>query len=106
MDVGRPSELALALAALLARGHALERVLPFFTSNVARVLRLGHKGRIRAGGDADLVVLDEKATVRDVMARGQWLVRGGEPVVRGPFEPRSTTHTPPTRPRRTGGEPA
>jgi beta-aspartyl-dipeptidase (metallo-type) len=86
MDVGRPDELARALSALLARGHELGRVLPFFTSNVARVLRLPNKGRIRAGADADLLVLGDGATIRDVMARGRWLVQGGIAVVRGPFE--------------------
>jgi beta-aspartyl-dipeptidase (metallo-type) len=95
MDVGQPNEVSLALTALLARGHALDRVLPFFTSNVARVLRLASKGRIRAGGDADLVVLaegPEGTVVRDVMAKGRWLVQGGQPVVRGPFETGFPTH--------------
>lgn len=85
MDVGRPSMLAGALATLLARGHALGDVLPFFTSNVARHLRLPRKGEVRVGGDADLVVL-EAGRVRDVMARGQWLVREGGSSVRGTFE--------------------
>ncbi len=86
MDVGRPGELADALRALLLRGRALEDILPFFTTNVARLLRLPGKGRVRVGGDADLVVLGEAGEVKDVMARGRWLVRGGDPVVRGPFE--------------------
>jgi beta-aspartyl-dipeptidase (metallo-type) len=86
MDVGRPGEVADALAALVLRGHPLEDALPVFTSNVAAVLRLEGKGRVRAGGDADLLVLGPRAEVRDVMARGRWVVRGGESVVRGPFE--------------------
>lgn len=89
MDVGRPSAVSEALRALLARGHALEDVLPAFTSNVAGVLRLPSKGRIAVGADADLVVLDERGGPRDVMARGRFLVRGGAPVVEGTFERRS-----------------
>ena len=37
-------------------------------------------------GDADLVVLEPDGRVSDVMARGQWMVRGGEARVRGTFE--------------------
>ncbi|MBX3199263.1 MAG: beta-aspartyl-peptidase [Labilithrix sp.] len=88
MDVGRPAAVAETLRALLARGHALEDVLPVFTSNVAAVLRLPAKGSIAVGADADLVVLDASGAPRDVMARGRFLVRGGAPVVEGTFERR------------------
>ena len=88
MDVGRPAAVAETLRALLARGHALEDVLPVFTSNVAAVLRLPAKGSIAVGADADLVVLNASGAPRDVMARGRFLVRGGAPVVEGTFERR------------------
>ncbi|MFL5493325.1 MAG: beta-aspartyl-peptidase [Gemmatimonadales bacterium] len=87
-DVGRPSALGDTLQELLAGGHALERVLPAFTSNPARVLRLPRKGHLAPGADADLVVLDAEHRVADVMARGRWHVRGGVPVVLGTFERR------------------
>jgi beta-aspartyl-dipeptidase (metallo-type) len=86
MDVGRPDALTDTLAELLAQGHALESVLPVFTSNVAGVLRLGTKGGLEPGRDADLVVLDERGRPRDVMARGRFLVRHGAPVAHGTFE--------------------
>ena len=90
MDVGRPGAVAETLAELVSRGHALEDVLPVFTSNVASVLRLASKGRIDVGADADLVVLDDEHRVRDVMARGRFLVRQQfttrESVVSGTFE--------------------
>jgi beta-aspartyl-dipeptidase (metallo-type) len=88
MDVGRPSALTDALRSLAGAKHRLEDVLPFFTSHVADVLRLPNKGRLFAGGDADLVVLGDDVTVREVMAKGRWLVRDGAPVVYGPFEGR------------------
>ncbi len=78
MDVGSPVALAETLAVLLSRGHALEEVLPIFTRNVAGVLGLGSKGRIAAGADADLVTLDDAHGIRDVIARGRFLVRAQE----------------------------
>src|SRR6266536_2141902 len=87
-DVGRPSALGDTLQELLAAGHTLERVLPAFTSNPARVLRLPRKGRLTPGADADLVVLDAEHRIADVMARGRWHVRGGVPVILGTFERR------------------
>ena len=86
MDVGRPSTLIETLAGLLACGQPLERVLPPFTSNPARLLRLFRKGHLGVGADADLVVLDERAGAAEVMARGRWHVRGSRVVVRGTFE--------------------
>jgi len=86
MDVGAPGALLAELAALVSRGHALERVLPAFTSNAADLWRLPRKGRLTAGRDADLVVLDDAGRAADVMARGRWHVRSGAMVVRGTFE--------------------
>lgn len=86
MDVGRPAALADTLRELLGCGQPLERVLPAFTTNPARLLRLPRKGRLVPGSDADLVVLDENGAVRDVMARGRWHVREGRAVIRGTFE--------------------
>ena len=85
-DVGRPSALAATLGQLLAQGHPLERALAPFTANPAALLRLERKGRIGAGMDADLVVLNHDGGIDDVMARGRWHVRSGEAIVAGPFE--------------------
>jgi len=85
-DVGSAGAMAGTLKSLLGAGHALERVLPAFTSNVARLLRLPRKGQLTVGADADLVVLSSTGDVSDVMALGRWHVRDGRPVVRGTFE--------------------
>lgn len=64
--------------AVLEHGFALEAVLPLVTVNPARVLKLAKKGRIRAGADADLVVLDrENLQVFEVIAGGRRLVKDG-----------------------------
>jgi beta-aspartyl-dipeptidase (metallo-type) len=85
-DVGSTGALAQTLRALLARKQSLERVLPAFTANPAALLRLARKGRLTVGADADLVSLDAKGQIVDVMANGRWHVRSGSPVLRGAFE--------------------
>ncbi len=86
MDVGSAHALLDTIRALLTRGHALDAVLPAFTRNIARHLRLAGKGEIMSGADADLVALDADGRVADVMAQGVWHVRDGETLRMGMFE--------------------
>ena len=86
MDFATSAGLPQTLQELLGRGHALDQVLPCMSSNVARLLRLPGKGQLRAGADADLVVLDAEFGVRHVMAGGRWMVQHGSPVATGTFE--------------------
>ena len=86
MDIGRPSALAATIQELLRRGANLAEVLPAFTSNVARLLRLTGKGIIAVGADADFVVLDPSAAISDVMVKGHWQLRNGQQQVAGTFE--------------------
>lgn len=86
MDVGSAAALGATLQRLLQRGAALDRILPAFTRNPARLLRLAGKGVIEAGADADLVVLGKDHAVLHTMARGRWHRFDGAPRIRGPFE--------------------
>lgn len=86
MDVGDSGALLGTLREMLGRGVPLQRALPPFTANVTRLLRLPQKGRIAAGEDADLVVLDETGAAHDVIVRGSVHVRAGRVVRRGTFE--------------------
>ena len=86
--VGQSSTLLETIRAAVAEhGLSLAQVVPLFTQNVAGLLRLRGKGTICVGADADMVILDPELRARGVIAKGQWLVREGVPVVRGPFEP-------------------
>lgn len=86
MDIGDPGSPAFALRTLLGMGEPLERVLPAFTLNPARLLRLTGKGHIAVGASADLVVLDDRGGISDVMARGRWHVLEGAVQVAGTFD--------------------
>ena len=88
MDIGNPQSLADTLKDLLDEGASLERVLPAFTSNVASLLRLHDKGRIVTDAAADLLVLDEKHRISDVMLGGVWHVRDNQQQIYGQFEAR------------------
>src|SRR5690606_9805274 len=70
MDVGDSGALLETLNEVLAAGVPLEKALPPFTSNVADLLRMSRKGRIAAGADADLVVLDDVNRAATVIAQG------------------------------------
>jgi beta-aspartyl-dipeptidase (metallo-type) len=79
---------------VLDEGLPLDQAIRPVTENVARLLRLERKGRIRPGLDADCVLLDERMQVRDVYARGRRVVEGGAPIVRGLFEGKDHSQLP------------
>jgi len=89
MDIGSSGALLATLRALLARGVALADALPPFTSNPARLLRLGNKGSIAPGTDADLVALEPDGAPHTVIVRGHVHLAGGVVVRRGTFEARA-----------------
>ena len=72
---------------VLREGYALEQVLPIVTLNPARAVKLDkRKGTIERGKDADIVVLDRKTLdVREVIARGNRMVRDGRVTAREKF---------------------
>jgi beta-aspartyl-dipeptidase (metallo-type) len=69
-------------------GLPLSQALSFVTSNPARTLGLdARKGRVRVGGDADLLLLGPDLGIEQVYARGRLLVDGGVALVRSMYEP-------------------
>lgn len=84
--VGLSATLPETLQVLLGQGVAMQDALPMLTSNVANLLKLGHKGRLAVGMDADLLVMSPRGEIRDVMAMGRWHVRDAKAIVLGTFE--------------------
>ena len=68
-------------------GIPLETAVKGITSNVASVLKLGAKGQLKPGFDADICLLSEDTLeLKTVMAKGQFVVRDGAQQVFGTFE--------------------
>jgi len=65
----------------------LEEAIPLFSTTPARFYKLGSKGEIRPGKDADLCLLDENFRLTDVFARGRMTMEEGKLLVRGTFSP-------------------
>ncbi len=86
MEVGSASTLLPEVARAHQLGVPLSLALATCTTTVARLFRLHGKGRVAAGHDADLMLVDPALAVRGVLALGRWMVKDGAPVVRGPFE--------------------
>ena len=86
LDYGKCELLSNTLKQILDNGTPLAEALLPFTKNVADLLKLSHKGEIKVGNDADLVVLSEDNRIESVMALGKWHQKDGETVLFGSFE--------------------
>jgi beta-aspartyl-dipeptidase (metallo-type) len=64
----------------------LEKALKTVTSNPADILRLKYKGRIEPGKDADIVLLDGKFGICDIIARGEFMTREYKRLKKGTYE--------------------
>ncbi|WP_418847938.1 amidohydrolase family protein, partial [Parasutterella sp.] len=74
------------LKKLIARGHAVEKVLPLLTRNVARGLGMKGKGEVSAGNSADLCLFDENWELQDVYSKGVLMMKDKELLQKGTFE--------------------
>lgn len=64
----------------------METAVGLSTLHVARVLKLQHKGRVKVGLDADLILAAENFEIQHVFAKGRQMVEDGKPIVFGTFE--------------------
>ncbi len=67
-------------------GMAIEKALPFVTSNVASALGLADQGVVAKGACGNACLFTEDFRLTDVIARGRVMMREGEVVVKGTFE--------------------
>lgn len=87
LQIGQVSSLYEAVKdAVLCEGIPLEVAIRVITANPAAVLKLPQKGRIEAGRDADLVLLDDSLEIDTVISMGKVMVENRLPVVKGTFE--------------------
>ena len=87
LGVGTSRSLLLTLRKVcLESGVPLEAALSVLTSAPAALLKLGAKGRLAEGLDADIVLLDAEFKVRTVLAQGEVVVEAGVPLKFGTFE--------------------
>ncbi len=93
MGVGKVRSLFDAFReAVRGEGIPLPTALLPFTSNPARILKLRGKGRIQAGQDADLILVDRASLeLHTVIAKGCILMSDGNLKARGTFERASMT---------------
>jgi beta-aspartyl-dipeptidase (metallo-type) len=63
----------------------IETAVRVFSTNAADFYKLGKKGHLEAGRDADLIVLDADLGLSEVFARGRRMIAGGKVLARGTF---------------------
>jgi beta-aspartyl-dipeptidase (metallo-type) len=66
----------------------IEKALRLFSTNPSNLYKLDHKGEIREGKDADLILLDQNYDLTGSFARGQQMMADGQFGVAGTFSPR------------------
>jgi len=72
---------------ILSEGLPLEEAAKTVTANPARILKLGGKGRLAVGMDADILLVEpESLAISGLVARGRTMMKDGELLVRGNFE--------------------
>ncbi|MFE8700128.1 beta-aspartyl-peptidase [Cytobacillus sp. FJAT-54145] len=88
LQVGKVSSLYREVKdAILNENIAPDTALKVITENPAKVLKLGRKGKIEVGRDADIVLIEKDTLdINTVIAMGKVMVRNKEVVVKGTFE--------------------
>jgi beta-aspartyl-dipeptidase (metallo-type) len=87
IDMGLPKSIfAELIDTVQLEKLPLEKALKIVTSNVADILKLQNKGRLEVGKDADLILLDSKYKISDLIARGQLMTHNYNRLKKGTYE--------------------
>ena len=87
IDMALPKSVFTELVdTVLIEKLPLEKALKTVTSNPADILKLKNKGRIAPGKDADIVLLDSKFVISDIIAGGEFMMKDNRRLKRGTYE--------------------
>lgn len=87
LEMGYPKSILDEMVdAVEQEGMKLEDALKVVTSNVADILWLHRKGRIAAGKDADMVLVNDKYEIVHLAAMGQLMVEDSVMLKKGSYE--------------------
>lgn len=70
----------------LVEALGIEKAIAFFSTNLAHNLGFADKGEVSVAKDADLLIVNDACEITDVMAKGRFLKRAGEILMKGTFE--------------------
>jgi beta-aspartyl-dipeptidase (metallo-type) len=87
LEMGYPKSILTEMTdAVKNEGLPLEKALKVVTSNVADVLKLKQKGRVKAGKDADVVLFDDSFNICYMVAMGKMMVKDKIMLRKGSYE--------------------
>lgn len=87
LEMGMPSANLRELKdAVLEENIPLDTAVKVLTSNVADILKLKEKGRIQAGKDADILVVNNTFKIVHLMANGELMTENGQVLRKGAYE--------------------
>lgn len=84
--VAKPTTTLEQIQELLKEGGDIQEIISLVTSNVARVLKMPHKGRLKKQADADIMILHRHTfDLEGLIARGNWMIKDKEIIVKNTF---------------------
>jgi beta-aspartyl-dipeptidase (metallo-type) len=87
LDVGLPKSIFTELVdAVTNENIPLETALKTVTSNVADVLKLKKKGRLKKGFDADILIVQNDFSIHTLIAKGKFMIKEEKLIVKGTYE--------------------
>jgi beta-aspartyl-dipeptidase (metallo-type) len=85
IHVGIDPLLSEIKALVMDQKVSLTSALKLVTTNPAHLYQIDRaKGSLTPGKEADLIIMNDRFEISDVMAKGSWLVKQGEVLVKDP----------------------
>lgn len=71
---------------LINKGYDEELIISLVSTNVANSLKLDHKGQIKEGYDADLLIIDNDDNIDSVLMMGEYMKKNKKNLKKGNYE--------------------